>query len=393
MRARLDDPLSLVRAEVSSLARALSEALSESKSLVISALPTRRCATSSLIMAGALQAKLELIAVSFDFSVETGGNAPTLRLEDSSSGSSARLLSSGSTPQAAASSALPLPFVALALLEELGVIGDVEKFTAASSLQDHSDYIEVGKPLRDALKAMRGVSVREKFLPFYQADSLAAVESVRRTIRPFFRGFSCEEPGKLAEKLRRLGLDPSKPPIDQSQDSLKALLQEVGAALRVGKSASLGSLFATVSFGDRELDLRELATALDVLIEVDPGVLLYSVASSDVEFLRSNYLEAFEELCELSGRISSSSELERISIGKIRFRVFECSEPLLPYSMLSEVLRRLGVASEDELVACKQGSALYTSKAELARTEPEALRGLRLSELASSPMLVEVGAR
>lgn len=264
----------------------------------------------------------------------------------------------------------PEPVSSLQICEEMTFLDGERRITGLSSVFQEGRRISENDPALSILESSETVSVLKKFLVFYGCEYRPLAESMHLTLHPFLPNFTGKPLSQIAERLRSIGVEPDKPVTSQAQDPLKKLLEEVlnelKKASRVSRSSSeLVSPQPTVVVGGVKVDLREVAAAVDVTLDMNPGLLLCHYSGMvPLSLVLSRYYESLPVLASCVERILDNAHLRRVG-RLIIIKNMECDVPL---TKLSDVLRELGVLGKDEVLAVEREGRVITTIYEIGRS-------------------------
>ena len=264
----------------------------------------------------------------------------------------------------------PEPVSSLQICEEMTFLDSERRATGLSSVFQEGRRISENDPALSMLESSENISVLKKFFVFYGCEYRPIAESIYLTLHPFIPNFTGKSLSQIAERLHSIGVEPNKPVTSQAQDPLKKLLEEVlnelKKASRVSRSSSeLVSPQPTVVVGGVKVDLREVAAAVDITLDANPGLLLCHYSGTiPLSLVLSRYYESLPVLASCVERIHENAHLRRVG-RLIIIKNIECDAPL---TKLSDVLRELGMLGKDEVLAVEREGKVITTIYEIGRS-------------------------
>ena len=265
---------------------------------------------------------------------------------------------------------VPLPLSVSIILESLSILGDAAKALLAASVISGSNLYKDPDPLHTLnAKLNYGIDVSDRFLAFYATGDYSIPDSLFSTAIPFLPGLTGAGALDIIDFVEKLGIKRDTTLFDMTTEKGRVLLEEVlkkinSRAKRIVPSNTLVSFLPHMVVEKKKIDLRELATAIILLMEASPGSLLDALSRNTIYPILSEYYNLLESASEL---IIDIIEGRRLSF-KTNLVITEDQHQghgEVPIRYVSMALEFLGFIDKNHVFAIESDGVVISSKPEL----------------------------
>ncbi len=260
-------------------------------------------------------------------------------------------------------------YTAIIMMEELAVINEEKKYTALSSIYQEANKVTENHPVINDTSAIGSIKLYRKFMSVTGGITKPLAQALYQTLNPYYPSFTGRPLDEIKNKLEELGLDPDKPFSEQDTKGMKILAEKLLEDIRTyDKNAGAKSLVTSIlvmkTNKNKEVEMQELAEAIDIILDQNPGLLLnYYSNNKYLELILAERIYSIPYISTLLNKLVNKEFEEKENIILI-----ECEENHLP-SLVGDIARKNSIINKKQILVCKNKEEKYTSIYELEKAD------------------------